>query len=318
MVARSKTRKLTGIPAAALVLALAACGGNGNPLFGYDTTTGTNTPSSGVTGSGLPPGTASPSAGGGIVRVEADSEARVVSYDFGTDTIKIDNLPFDGDGIYDRGSNVSSLGSYAVYENPQTNESHAYKAVYGVSPSGNARFAIVGTGDYTGYGYGGFVYQRDVPVDIPTSGQATYTGDYGGIRVYKGENTTDGDLRFVTGHVSMIADFTDFKTGDAVEASIDGREERDTSGARIKDLPSVKFSTQSITDAGELTGLVATTAQTPDIPQGADGTGTFYAILSGSGADEVVGVMVMDGKADHLASQNVEFEEKGGFVLLKQ
>ena len=127
----------------------------------------------------IPPGTASPSPDTTIFRKEArDTEsgngfAEGVQYNSANDTFVVDNLPFDGtaDQPYTRGVAVGSLGDYAVYEapavitDPTDPDSQIaqlrHRAIYGVSRSGQTEFAIVRTGDYVGYGFGGFVYERN-------------------------------------------------------------------------------------------------------------------------------------------------------------
>ena len=71
------------------------------------------------------------------------------------DTFTVDNLGFDGDNVYNRGTAVSSLRPYSVYKavarfpNSETGSpinQFTYRAIYGVSTSGNTQFAIVRTG----------------------------------------------------------------------------------------------------------------------------------------------------------------------------
>lgn len=103
------------IVALAAGAALSACGG-GNPFVteddtGTDTGTGTVSTPGIDSGSGVPPGTQTPTPDDGIVRSEASSTengetgngfARNMSYDATTDTFTVDNLAFDGDNVYTR------------------------------------------------------------------------------------------------------------------------------------------------------------------------------------------------------------------------
>jgi len=129
----------------------------------------------------LPPGTTTPTPDSSIVRREALDEedgggyATNIEYrnDQGQDEFVVDNLAFDGNNVYTRGdpvTGVAQLGSYAVYEgaeqttDPVTGSSlntFTYRAVYGRSATGETEFAIVRSGSYVDYGFGGFVYQRN-------------------------------------------------------------------------------------------------------------------------------------------------------------
>ena len=237
--------------AAALAAGIAVSGcGDGNPFDDNaedtDGGNGEGTDGSdpdGIDGdSGLPPGTASPTPSSSIVRTEpteadggnpGDGFVTSVSYDASNDTFFVDNLGFDGDNVYQRGTAVSSLGPYAVYEASATYpdsitgapiSQFAHRAIYGVSPSGNTQFAIVRTGDYIDYGFGGFIYQRNGGMTLPDSGQARYSGDYAGLRDFNGA----GGLQYTTATIDMAIDFEDFNSttgrrGDAVRGQITDR-----------------------------------------------------------------------------------------------
>ena len=93
--------------------------------------------------------------------------------DEGQDEFFVDNIAFDGNNIYTRGdpvTGVAQLGSFAVYEGAETTEdpvtgttlrTFTYRAIYGRSTTGETEFAIVRSGSYVDYGFGGFVYQRN-------------------------------------------------------------------------------------------------------------------------------------------------------------
>ena len=95
----------------------------------------------------------SPSAGTTIFRTEERTDAGngfadSVSYNSADDTFTVNNLAFDGDSPYLRGTAVSSLnnGQFAVYEagqqatDPVTGApitQFLYRAIYGVSKTGH-------------------------------------------------------------------------------------------------------------------------------------------------------------------------------------
>ncbi|MDE4131982.1 hypothetical protein PXK00_02590 [Phaeobacter sp. QD34_3] len=343
--------KITGAFIAAL--ALSACGG-GNP-FSEDTTdagTGTDTGTdtgTGIDSDGIPPGTASPAPEVGIFRREGTSTeepydgngyATDISYNRRNDTFSVDNLAFDGDGTYARGSAVSSLGPFAVYEADaqytDINDSEAinqftHRAIYGVSTSGNTQFAIVRTGAYADYGFGGFIYQRDNAVTLPSSGQAQYNGTLAGIRDFNGS----GGLEYTTADVQIAIDFDDFNPttggrGDAVSGTLSNRTIYDMNGADITSdvinrinadnnltlsgIPVVTFDVgpNNLDENGEIIGTLHSRYTDANGELQIYETGNYYAIVSGDDAEEIVGVVVLENTLDPIAAST---RETGGFIV---
>ena len=188
----------------------------------------------------------------------------------GSDTLTIDNLGFDGANVYERDNQVGTLKSFAVYEADVTYRDDLtgevipqiapYRAIYGVSNNavdGDSRtsFAIVRTGAYASYGYGGF--------EVPTAGQAVFNGDYAGIRVFNGL----GGIQYTRGDMQIAIDFEDFNTNNAVKGRIYNREAFNASGGATTvvdgvslPLPNINFVIQkgvdSLDDNGELLGTL--------------------------------------------------------------
>lgn len=186
----------------------------------------------------------------------------------GSDTLTIDNLGFDGTNIYERDNQVGTLKSFAVYEADVTYRDDLtgevipqiapYCAIYGVSNNavdGESRtsFAIVRTGAYASYGYGGF--------EVPTAGQAVFNGDYAGIRVFNGL----GGIQYTRGDMQIPIDFEDFNKNNAVKGRIYNREAFNASGGATTvvdgvslPLPNINFVIQkgvdSLDDNGERSG----------------------------------------------------------------
>ncbi|WP_068111794.1 hypothetical protein [Tropicimonas marinistellae] len=294
--------------------------------------------------SDLPPGTTSPSAKKGIIRYEAYDEdagtgfARQVSYDSDTDTFLVNNLGFDGTEAtpYTRGVAVGSLGPFAVYEAVDTVvdplsgeeiEQFPHKAIYGVSRSGATRFAIVRTGAYVDYGYGGFIYERDGSVVLPTEGQATYEGDYAGLRDFNGR---DG-VEYSTGTMNVDIDFEDFDNGGAVKGyvtdraifDIDGNEvtqdildalAADT-GSTVTALPTLIFKVGPghLDKNGEIAGEINSWKPGTGDSLEEFESGNYYAVISGDDAEEIVGVIVVESEDPRYESVTVR--ETGGFIL---
>ena len=356
---------------AAIVLAsvmLTACGGDGTNPFIQDTTvtdpTTPTDPTNPIADGRLPPGTVSPKPNAGIHRSEKRGEvagedygngfATNVKYDAKNGTFDIDGLGFDGANIYKRGVNVSSLGpahsAYAVYEaaalypdsitgTPINQFTH--RAIYGADAAGTVEFAIVRTGAYVGYGFGGFVYQRNGSVVLPATGQATYSGDYAAVRDFKNR----GGLESADGTIRGDIDFNDFNAanglrGDAVKAAVTERHIYDINGKDITEsvldaltveygikyakLPVLTFKIGPgvMDDNGEITGDAFSTLGTPDGDKIYE-NGKYYAVMSGNHTDadtsddKIVGVIVTESTEDK-RFKNVTVRETGGFIVARQ
>ena len=220
----------------------------------------------------------------------------------------MDGLPFDGNGAYARDEIIGTLNGFAVYDSGDTERN--YRALYGVSDSGSVRAAIVKSGAYVDFGFGGFVYQRAGGVTLPVTGEASYSGDYAGMRVFE----TRGGLEFTRADAFLVIDFEDFNETRAVEGFLDDRTIIDpATGDGIGVLPALVFKTGSVSDAGETAGE-AVSQQADDAGNLSQfESGNYYAILSGDGAQEIVGVVVVTGAEDGGGN----FEETGAFILQK-
>lgn len=346
--------KNVSFAALSLVLALSGCGGN--PLAEVetpDTGTPTTPDSPGIGGDDrvLPPGTNAPTRRTAIVRHEerdvdtGNGFADGFSYDSTNDTFTVNGLAFDGDNNYRRGTAVSSMGPtingvgpFAVYEGPPTGidpltgdtvAQFEHRAIYGRSPSGNTEFAIVRTGAYISYGFGGFVYQRNNSVTLPTSGQASYSGAYAGIRDFDGAT----GLEYSRGDMTMAIDFEDFDEGDGVQGTVFNRVIFNSAGVDVTDdiiaafsedptarpsvLPVIRFSVgPRVLDVnGEITGGVTSSYRNADGSVSGYETGNYYAVISGESAtQEVVGVIVTTA-SDPRGDRTVR--ETGGFILTR-
>lgn len=178
-----------------------------------------------------------------------------------TDSFYVEGLAFDGDQPtgtpYTRcevapGLPLALGTGFAAYEGPLSVpdfltddpiNQFPHRAVYGVSTSGRTELAIVRTGAYVGYGFGGFVYRRNdgdgvVLPTLPKQGQATNSGPYPGLRDFNGS----GGLKYVTGSARMNIDFDGFsgnctaaRCADAVRLEVADRRIFNTSGANITD-----------------------------------------------------------------------------------
>ena len=337
--------KMNGALAAILVLA----GCSGNPWYVR--------PEGSV---GDLPGTVAPSASKSIVRYEPTKEQNdkgetvdgfaqdVTRHPDGTYTV--DNLPFDADNVYHPSATQPNGGTfpYTVYESASTVldpvtqvpiSQLEHRLLAGVSRSGRTEFAIVRTGSYGDYGFGGFVMKREGGVKLAKEEQATYTGDYAGLRDYNGFT----GLEFTKGIMTIDIDLRDFNTGDAVKGQITNRHIYDINGQEITGdelaafhakydpdgegpqmtvLPTLYFGIGpgSIDGNGEIAGGLGNSV----VNYGGTGTdttvvpfevGKYYALVSGDAADEIVGIIVI--KSESPWAKGVTVRETGGFLLYR-
>lgn len=319
-----------------IALGVVACDNEHNPL---------TKPAPTKTGLDLPPGTTGAKASSSIQRYEAagtggNGYAQSITYDATTNTFTVDNLAFDGDNTYSEIVVPNLTSPFRVYESVGTFQDSVtgapinqipHKAVYGRSTNTLAdgttpvtEFAIVRTGGYVNYGFGGFMYERNQGVTLPTEGQATFTGAYAGLRDFKAR----GDIEYVTGQMTVDIDFADFNNGDGVKGHVTNRRIFDKNGQDVTAavttalgvtaLPTVHFDVGPgvSNDAGELTGKIGSTYTDQNGALQPYETGKYYAVLAGNGANmEIAGVIVIEGKDPRW--QGVSVRESGGFILYR-
>jgi len=341
----------------AAILAVAACDGSSpNPVNapapedgadgggGGDGDGGDGGDGGPIQGGGVPlPGTEAPATDEGIFRREArdgsgNGFAEQIAYDPDTDTFAIDNLGFDGDNVFTRDDQVANLGPFRVYESAEffpdgatgtPIEQLPHKALYGTSPSGNLEFAIVRTGGYVPYGFGGFIYQRNEGVVLPTSGQAAYSGSYAGLRDFQGRS----GLEYTVAQMTMDIDFEDFNAGDAVKGEIFNRAIFDLDGNDVTNdvltalgeangttfaaLPTMRFviGPGVLTENGEISGQLDSYVATAGGAVEQFEAGNYYAVIGGDNAEEVVGIVVV--QSDDPRFDGVTVRETGGFALTR-
>jgi hypothetical protein len=340
------------IPGILALAILAGCDGNPFTTVPTDPATGGG---DGIHNVDLPPGTEDPSSKSDITRTEAqDNTAGSATYgngyvsdyqyNAGNDTFSVDGLAFDGGNVYKRGKKVGSVNGFAVYEADSTYadsvtgtpiDQFSHRALYGVSKTGKTAFAIVRTGAYIPYGFGGFIYQRTGGVTLPTSGQAHYAGDYAAIRDFSGT----GGLEYADGQMTVDIDFADFDAGNGVKGyvtdrhiyDINGNDVTDayiaamnaslTPGQTITEIPTLVFAVgPGAMDAnGEISGSLSSNYIDSSGAAATFETGVYYAVVAGDATtanSEVAGIIVVT-STDPFAS-GVEVRETGGFVLYRK
>jgi hypothetical protein len=356
-------------------LLLSACGGN--PWLKTSTTvtpdTGTTDTGGITTDGGLPPGTTTPTAATTISRYEPAGKAtsggdsgngyvKKVSYNSTDDTFKVDNLAFDGDNAFGRATPGALPGTSSAFVGGVQTASSTYslfdgkaalpdsvtgtligqlqhRAIYGVSSDGLVKFAIVRTGNYVDYGFGGFIYSREGGVTLPAEGAGT--GAYRGQAHFEGKSAGLRDFKASTGmemasaDMSMDIDFDDFNDGNGVKGLLSNRKVYNLDGTEITSdiisalntnnnttlnaLPQLNFTIGPgvMNDNGELVGLLSSYYQTSTGSLDTFESGKYYALVSGAGgAQKVVGVLVVEG--DDPRWSGVGVRETDGFILVRK
>lgn len=342
-------RSLTAISAFAL---LTSCG-DGQPFFEVDEG---ETPDVEIELDG----TQNPNASRSIVRIEPGAETEdglrianenggglvtAVIYDADTDTYTIDGLAFDGQNVYETAAVLPNLGGYRLYDGAEevpdflttagVRQIAPYVAVTGrsdvINPAGvdgefepRTTFAIVRTGGFTDFGFGGFVYARNGNVVLPTTGQAQFNGQYAGVRVFD----RIGDIEYTTGDVEVAFDFDDFNTNTGVRGSVTDRQLFDRDGNPIAPifqtdflLPDLSFvivqGVDTLLPTGELSGEIISTRLNDNGEIADYESGNYFAIIAGDtlspDGGELVGVFVVESEDPRV--DNLFVQETGGFIL---
>jgi hypothetical protein len=351
-------RSLSAVAALAL---LGACNGT-QPFFDGENAPWINAPDEGSFAEELPPAEEAPTPTGRIQRYEArdgngGGYARDIRYNSSDDTFYVNNLAFDGENTYQRGTDVASLaaGAFNVYDadiqvndyltGDPINQIVPYRAIYAESTNtaldddGNvvprSRFAIVRTGGYTGYGFGGFVYMRDGGVTLPpesTTGQAGFTGKYAGIRIFDGIDR----LEFSEADIEIAIDFDDFDANNTVRGKLFNRVAYNESGSAVAlgnsyesgelpypDLPFViREGVDNFNEDGEMFGLVQNSRYDPYTDEMVEyESGKYFGVMAGDLNDpadggEIVGIIVID-SFDPRAGIEKNAQETGGFIVYR-
>lgn len=343
------------LPIAALLL-LATCG-DGQPFdFPEEETLEEDEEEGDIGGfdrDGTPPeGTEGPNAGPdeSLFRSEAENGegggfVTEVTYNAASDSFTVDNIVFDGDRPYQRQDGFDSLAGYALYASvgtpdddlvvrdpvivPRTGETvdqFDYRAIYGVSRDQvrvdgrlqpRSRFAIVRTGSYRSYGFGGFLYERNGGVELPQGGQAVFSGDYAGMRVFAGA----GSLKYTSGDVEIAVDFDNFNSGVGVRGVIDNRQFFDSSGNALAlgggdetlVAPTLfDVGPGALRNNGEIGGTLSSRRALKGGKVETYESGTYLGIIGGE-AEEIVGIVVIDSEDPRF--DDVTARETGGFIV---
>lgn len=231
-------------------------------------------------------------------------EVNRFTYNSATDVVTINNLPFDLGGTYSRNAALDQDG-FRAYVNDAGDET--YVALFSADLANNVAAGVVGTDGYLEFGYGGTMY-TSTGASLPSAGEATFEGQYAGIRVYEGDTT---QLGFSRGTARLRMDFDDFDVVGAIDVLITDRTAYDNSNTLIGDLP--YLSGQTTQHDGIRIKSTNVTEVYPDSSTG--GTGTLEGIFGGTvGAGlggQIAGVVVIT-SPDQASGLNVM--ERGAFI----
>jgi len=239
-------------------------------------------------------------------------------YDPVTQTLVINNIPFDGatgengEAEYAR---IDALpNGFEVYDNVA---GRSYFAVFRRSDSGYSQVGAVGTETYIQYGFGGLTAQRlNAAVSMPR-GEYVYSGEYAAIRTYdEAQPNSPNQVQYVTGDVTMDVDVSDFDVTGAVEGIISNRilydENRNPIGA-LDDYISlataeIDFETDTISSSAAFGVSFSDRANLT--------SGNWAAVFAGPNGEEIAGIVLLEGAAGDGADPGA-VRESGVFIALR-
>lgn len=302
-------------------IGLAACGGGGSGSGGPDDPT----PDGGTVLYEAP----NADGGGEMTRITLNTAA-----DLQDQTVLVEGLPLDGDGIYTYVRPGLSF-SHHFRSKPTVDDPDGgavrqinYTAVWGWSPYADSGFAIVRTGDVPGYGYGGYMLFNDSDLVLPTSGQAGFQGLYEGIRIFDNQR----GMNHTSGQVIASIDFDAFDGAGGVNLILTSRTVRDADFNVITAdkiplpmtfIPNVELTLApgTLSPDGRISGEMISYAETGTGALVPYETGTLTALLSEGARQEMIGMIVIEGKDPEFApkgegweASEVTYQETGGFI----
>ena len=280
------------VASAILVSLLASCGA-GEPIGGGGgggTDGGIDTPD---VGDGSGGGTDNPDSGDSqSLRALYGGEVNSARYDPNSGELIINNLPLDGQSYYEFNSEIAGFQTF-------TNSEEALRQYYAVRrEAGSVEVAAVGTGDYQGAGYGGYLIRRDSDtVDLPATGEAVYTGPYAGVRVRSGDEQGTRNIVYSKGDAILEVDFADFDVVGAVEGRIINRRFVEIDGAESDVQPAIILATGQIEGSGRFSGEAAIA--------GSDPSGSYVGLFAGPNGEEAGGAILISDENDTVLERGV-------------
>lgn len=262
----------------------------------------------GLSGCGGNPFTGNPDSGSGDSSGDAEYGTALnasltmnsMAYDAEKDELVVNNIPFDGatapngQAVYARQGDLGATG-FGRYENVDGDLN--YYAVFRRSNSGAVEGGAFQTGDYVTPGLGGAAVRRTGNVNLPSTGEYTFTGEYAAVRSFDDGPTAPVGVQYVTGTSSLSLDFGDFDGVGAVIGTITGRNLYAEDGSLIGPMDDyVSFSAGEIDrDNGKITGGTVTNRKGGNEL----GTGSWSAVIGGANGTEIAGIIVFEGEGEN-------------------
>lgn len=248
------------------------------------------------------------------------------AYDETTDTVTVNNLPFDGNDTTGPGytnSGVTLPNGAEIFVNAPNAAEDQYYAVVLRTPAGqNSLVGVLATNAWADPGYGGAFASRESS-GLPPAQPSTYiyTGDYAGLRVIRqgGGGAAYNAVQTVYGDARIDVDVLDLDDGGTVRGRVSNRFVCDLAGANCLALNDVIMATNTgdPNDTNALNdGVAINRHNNSDTAQ----SGEWYAYFSGPNGEEIVGYIVIEGQlADNDPfyldeDELVTGREIGGFI----
>jgi hypothetical protein len=232
----------------------------------------------------------------------ADLTMNSMVYDPDSNEIVVNNIPFDGataangQAVY---AQVGTLpGGFGRYEN--TAGRLEYYAVFRRSASGAVEGGAFATNEYVRFGIGGAAAKRAAgAIALPSSGEFTFTGEYAAVRVFDSASGV-GSPQYVTGTSTILVDFGDFDGVGAILGTVENRQVLDVNGAPIGAMDD--YVSLALGDIDRATGTVDGGGATGrELVGGAVvSTGDWSAVFGGANANEIAGIVVLEGTVDDI------------------
>lgn len=250
--------------------------------------------------------------------------ANQFTYDPATNTVSIDNLPFDG--VSSSGGTFATTAAILpdggeIYANAPGAGEDQYYAVLVRSGATTTLAGSVGTNAWQGFGYGG-AYASRPSGGLPPTQTATYvyTGNYGGVRVLRQGGGATNVIQTTSGVATIDVDLQNLTGGGSTRGTISGRTVCNVAGGGCVALQNISLFNTTI-DAANARSDVAP-ANTLNADASAAQTGTWEGSFSGPAGQEIVGYVVIEGAIsdldpDYDAATAVDGREVGGFVAAR-
>jgi hypothetical protein len=229
----------------------------------------------------------------------SDLTANDIVFDAATDTLIINNIPFDDpQNIYERVTTEAFVGSgFDAYQSAPAPGSAElqYFAIFRRSDSGQSQVATTTSAEYIGFGFGGGGAERlGVNPTLPRTGVYTYNGEYGAVRTVLNGVGSGDRVEYVTGNAQLAADFGDFDDIGAVNGIVSNRILYDDTGAQIGTVAGFISLANGEIDFDNGT-IQSSTAVELDGTGMQVATGNWQGLFAGPNGEEIAGVLFVDG-----------------------